>query len=359
MNITFLIGNGFDLNVGLETTYSAFLNEYTVVSEEDSELIKFFKTEILEDKDMWSNAEKAFGTATKKFKEKGYTAEDFCLCHEDFCVKLASYLLTQEQKINYTALNDAISVGFANGIRGYKKGFRETETGTITTAEGSFNGGITFNFISFNYTSVLDLCCAAVRSKTSLLGKRSTRTGTYDNQLGKIIHVHGTVQKDMVLGVNDISQIEDPSLFDGFDEEYINQMIKQKTNEINEENTDQKVYDILKTSDLIYVYGMSVGETDKLWWERICELMAQKTNLHLIIHRYDAPEDGLIRRTFRLFINNAKKKFTAYSKFDDSEKKDIENRIHIDRSNIFKELNKLTENPANKPDEEKVLTTVS
>ncbi|MBQ4340212.1 MAG: tryptophan synthase subunit beta, partial [Firmicutes bacterium] len=29
MNITFLIGNGFDLNIGLATTYSAFLKEYT------------------------------------------------------------------------------------------------------------------------------------------------------------------------------------------------------------------------------------------------------------------------------------------------------------------------------------------
>ena len=91
MNITFLIGNGFDLNIGLETTYAKFLNEYKSINTGDSELIKFFKNNILKDEALWSNAEKAFGFATKQFKEAGYGAEEFCLCHEDFCIKLAAY----------------------------------------------------------------------------------------------------------------------------------------------------------------------------------------------------------------------------------------------------------------------------
>ena len=359
MNVTFLIGNAFDLNIGLETTYTAFLKNYAVITEDDNELLKYFKTNILKDAKMWSNAEKAFGTATKKFKEDGYSAEEFCFCHEDFCVKLAKYLLGQEGKLNYTSLNDIISKGFANGIRNYKRGFRETEIEALTTAENTFSGGFTFNFISFNYTAVLDLCVEAVRSKTGLIGKRTMRSGTSDNQLGKILHVHGTVHKDMVLGVNDLSQIKEPILFDGFDEEYINEIIKQKTNEINEENSDKKAFDLLKSSDLIYVYGMSIGETDKLWWERICELMKQKPNLHVIIHSFDAPEDGLIRRSFRLFINNARKSFTAYSNLDETKKNEIETRIHIDRTNIFGDLNKLVENPANLIKAEEVLTAVS
>ena len=359
MNITFLIGNGFDLNIGLETTYSAFLREYAVASDKDTPLIRYFKTEILEDKDMWSNAEKAFGNATKKFKEKGYTAEDFCLCHEDFCVKLATYLLEQEQRLNYTALNDIISKGIADGIKSYKKSFREAEIASITAAENTFGGGFTYNFITFNYTSVLGVCVEALCSKSNMLGTRATRSGIISNQLGKVLHVHGTVHRDMVLGVNDISQIADPSLFDGFDEEYINEIIKQRTNAINEENSDQKAFELLKTSDLIYVYGMSIGETDKLWWERICELMRQKPNLHLIIHKYDAPEDGLIRRAYRLFVSNVKKSFTAYSELDDSKKREIENRIHVDKANIFTELKKLTDNPANQFQEDKVLTAVS
>jgi len=359
MNITFLIGNGFDLNIGLKTTYTDFLKDYTKNTETDSDLIKCFKKDILRDAKMWSNAEKAFGDATKAFKELGYTAEDFCLCHEDFCVKLAAYLLSEEQRLNYSSLNDTISKGFAKGVCSYKKGFRETETGVITTSENTFSGGLTFNFVSLNYTAVLDLCYKAVRTNPSLLVKRNFRGGMYENRLGNIIHVHGTVHRDMVLGVNDISQIKEPTLFDGYDEEYINEMIKPKTNEINEENSDKKAFELLKTSDLIYIYGMSTGETDKLWWERICELMKQKPNLHLIIHKFDAPEDGLIRRTFRLFTNEERKAFTNYSELGDTQRSEIETRIHIDKTNIFVDLKELVKNPANQKQSEKVLTTVS
>lgn len=349
MNITFLIGNGFDLNIGLATTYSSFLKEYAKPSDKDNDLLKYFKQTILKDAKMWSNAEMAFGAATEQFMTEGYTAEDFCICHEDFCVKLAEYLLGQEQRLNYSALNDALVSGFVKGIQGYKSGFREAETSIITNAENTFGGGFTFNFISFNYTAVLDLCHAAARKKTGVLGKRRTSGGTSDNQFGKLLHVHGTVHRDMVLGVNDAGQIAAPQLFEGYDEEYINELIKQKTNEINEENSDKKAFELLKESDLIYIYGMSTGETDKLWWKRICNLMAKKGNLHLIIHKYDAPEDRLIRRTYRLFTSAVRKEFVEYSGLDDAQKEAILARIHIDTTNVFSELYKLVDNPANAP----------
>ena len=349
MNITFLIGNGFDLNIGLATTYSAFLKEYTKLSDGDSDLLKYFKQKILKDAKMWSNAELAFGTATEQFLADRYTAEDFCVCHEDFCVKLAEYLMGQEQRLNYTALSDNLVSGFVRGIQSYKSGFREAAADTITNAENMFGGGFTFNFISFNYTAVLDLCIAAARKKTGVLGKRKMSNGSSDNQFGKVLHVHGTVQRDMVLGVNDAGQIAAPQLFEGYDEEYINELIKQKTNEINEENSDKKAFDLLKTSDLIYIYGMSTGETDKLWWGRICDLMVKKGNLQLIIHKYDAPEDGLIRRAFRLFTNTVRKEFVAYSSLEDAKKEAIMARIHIDKTNVFSELCKLVDSPANVP----------
>ena len=40
MNITFLIGNGFDLNIGLATKYSDFLKKYTEPSGKDSDLLR-------------------------------------------------------------------------------------------------------------------------------------------------------------------------------------------------------------------------------------------------------------------------------------------------------------------------------
>ena len=345
LNITFLIGNGFDLNVGLKTTFSAFLKEYKVESEKDSDLIKYFKNTVLQDTEMWSNAELAFGMATKQFKDAGYTAEDYCICHEDFCVKLAKFLEKEEQRLNYTALDDVLSKGLVSGIRAYKNGFRTAEREIIEEDEMSFNGGFVFNFLTYNYTAVLDLCVAAARRKNGILGLRAKNK--VGNEFGKVLHVHGTIVRDMVLGVNDISQIADETLFDGCDEECLDEIIKMNTNIMNEENTDEKAHDLLMNSDLIYIYGMAIGKTDELWWNRICALLAQKKQLHLIIHQHNAPEDGLIRRSFKVFVKGVKRRFTAYSALNEDKKREIEERIHVDATNIFAGLNNLVEHTAN------------
>ena len=45
MNITFLIGNGFDLNLGLDTRYTDFLSEYKklLTREKNTSKKKFLK----------------------------------------------------------------------------------------------------------------------------------------------------------------------------------------------------------------------------------------------------------------------------------------------------------------------------
>ena len=154
----------------------------------------------------------------------------------------------------------------------------------------------------------------------------------------QIIHVHGTVYKDMVLGVNDISQIAESTLFEGFDEEYISQIIKQKTNEINGENVDKKVQNILINSDLIYIYGMAIGKTDKLWWRRICNLLKENKNCHLFIHKYDAPQGDLILRRIITYTKEKRAEILAFSEMNEEEKLDVGQRIHIDRANVFEGL---------------------
>lgn len=352
MNITFLIGNGFDLNLGLDTRYSDFLEVYKNTDSNGDKKLEYFKNSVLKDDKLWSNAEIAFGKSTEKFKKDGYNAEEFCDCHENFCVELAKYLLEQEQRLNYTKLNDLLCKGLISGLLNYKKGFREEEAEAITSPENSFAGGKSFNFINFNYTQTLDLCVYGVKQKKGSLGTRVHSRTNYENVIGNLLHIHGTVHKDMVLGVNDTSQIADMSLFDGYDDEYISEIIKPRTNAVNQENIETKVDALLNSSDVIYVYGMSIGATDCLWWNKICELMKKKKNLHLIVHAFDAPEDGLIRRAFRMFTKKYKKAITAYCDFEDEEKDDIESRIHVDRTNIFEGLKDLVNNVANQKSEE-------
>ena len=64
MNVTFLIGNGFDLNLGLKTKYSDFITTYCAENDKDSDLIKKFKKNIHKNPDLWASAELAFGQRT-------------------------------------------------------------------------------------------------------------------------------------------------------------------------------------------------------------------------------------------------------------------------------------------------------
>ena len=55
-NITFIIGNGFDLRVGLATRYIDFYKVYCKIKDDDSGLIRHFKLDILQDeKRVWKN----------------------------------------------------------------------------------------------------------------------------------------------------------------------------------------------------------------------------------------------------------------------------------------------------------------
>lgn len=89
MNITFLIGNGFDRNLGLKTTYSDFVGVYKKTDAKTQNL-KDFREYINDNEDLWSAAEVEMGSNTANFEE-GYGAA-FYECHKDFCEMLAAYL---------------------------------------------------------------------------------------------------------------------------------------------------------------------------------------------------------------------------------------------------------------------------
>ncbi len=347
MNITFLIGNGFDLNLGLKTRYTDFLKVYKASVADDGKGVRFLKEQMCDEETspLWSNAEVAFGLSTAQYKEKGLNADDFIGSHEDFCVHLADYLSKEQKRIDFIELKPQIVKGFVSALKNYTKGFREAEEMQIKQTIDVISGGFTYNFINFNYTDTLDQCISAVRVTKDVLGTRRYSNTNYGNSIGKSIHVHGTITSSMVLGVNDATQIADSSIFDGYGEEYISSLIKQHTNEMNRENTDQKAFDILKTSDLIYVYGMSTGITDKLWWERICQMMREKKTLHLILHMFEAPKPGLTMRPVVTFEKKSCLNFMSYFDFDESEKEGIEARMHIDSSNIFEGLKDLAVEP--------------
>lgn len=341
MKITFLIGNGFDLNLGLKTQYKDFLEIYSKNVNSKFESIKYFKSDILRNYDMWSNAERAFGIYTQEFDGVKLTADDFCDFHQDFCESLASYL--QEQEISAKLDYSRLGIVFASAIKNFAANLRAAPSEKINSYLRTFGSGFEYSFINFNYTHTLDECVKNCNS-FALLGTRPTSNGPQRNIIKEIIHVHGTTSKDMVLGVNDESQISNLDLFQNKGYEYIGQIIKPQTNELNEENIVENTKKIIQNSDLIYIYGMSIGETDAIWWNEVCSVMNRKKNMYLILHAYDAPDDNLIRRTYLTFERERKNILLGFCNLSEDQKESIANRIILTKNNIFGPLQEIAIN---------------
>lgn len=106
MNITFLIGNGFDIGIGLKTRYEDFYQEYCHIAADDSDNIKAFK-QMLKDRNSeekrkiidWADFETAFGQHSEDFTiaEKEMYIERF----EDFISKFNAYLEKEEAVVDY------------------------------------------------------------------------------------------------------------------------------------------------------------------------------------------------------------------------------------------------------------------
>ena len=330
MNVTYLIGNGFDINLGFKTQYKDFIKRYLEIEDkDDSAEIKRFKNDIKQDINLWSSAELALGKYTEKFDgEKA--AEEFCNCHDDFCIELAKYLVNETLSFDEKELAPI----FAEDIQKYADAFREVDRDKIIAASQNYGQGITYNFITFNYTYTLDKLVDYSRKNLGV-GQRIIQNTRYENRIGDLIHVHGTVEKDMIMGVDNETQIANVAMFEGVGPEYRSDIIKIENNRMNGENTDSKAHELLKSSHIIYIYGMSLGETDAIWWKRICEVMKKDKNVQLIIYSHDAPSGTLIRRKRVTYDNGFRRKFTAYCDLEDEIRENIENRISIQNNNIF------------------------
>ena len=120
-------------------------------------------------------------------------------------------------------------------------------------------------------------------------------------------HIHGTVSEEMILGVNDVSQINNEEMVKN--DELLDTFIKFRMNKELGQQKTENVKKIINQSHIIYIFGMSLGNTDKLWWEEIVKWLLSNDNNKLIIF-WKGYEDEFIRKIPAkiIRINNKMKK---------------------------------------------------
>ena len=283
MQVAYLIGNGFDIALGLKTRYLDFYEHY-VKCASSSDLIRDFKKELeaeTKGNDKWSDLELALG----EYLEKLSSLDQFDEILDDIQVELSEYL---------KLIQNSFKTGFEKEIE-TKKFLQhllcpeDFLKGRNSRALKKFYSSISskpfyFNVISFNYTNTFEqiLGISEVSNEYANLTHRIV-IDNVERMLRSLFHVHGSVTEDMVIGVNDEDQISNLEFRKNRD--IRTQFIKSECNLAQGHGVEESCMERIKKADVICIFGSSLGKTDKIWWDLIADQVRERS-CRLVIFDY-------------------------------------------------------------------------
>lgn len=356
MNITFLIGNGFDLNLGLKTDYKSFY-KYYIQQEPNDELSKSIKKNY----ELWSDLEEGLGNYLKNISTE-MEIEDFLDSKEKLEKHLADYLRMQSNKFKIIDENKLVN-GFAEKVSKFYEYFSPKDAQHYSKIANKVNK-FEFQFIDFNYTKTLDSIIKLTNKMRSPFSSHFALNIQRTDTLNTPLHIHGDIGNSIILGVNDILQIKNPKLRSN--ETIANYLLKPNLNESSGNLNIQKAQTIIDKSIYICIYGMSIGDTDNMWWKSIIKWLLEDKDRRVVLFIKD---DTLVSQSATAVIRKSTNKkrwfINKQSKALDEKYKAIESQIiviansdifnlsgySVERKNIFEiiqsqEENKLTTNTA-------------
>lgn len=271
MKITHLIGNGFDLNIGLETKYIHFLKYYLSLKS-DSTIILNFKKDIEKDLKTWSDFELSFGAYSSKLT----SIEDFMELFEDIRTHLGEYLKSELNKYSFI-IEEPLKGHLLKDLNEPQKYLSQRDQRIFERLQSKYINTTpwTTNVITFNYTEVLDHIIGSDNTYVFKILSKDIRF-----RIPSVIHLHGTLFERLTFGVNDFSQISSLTLQNN--EDVIDTFVKPNFNIALGHLLDEKVQNEIESSDIICLFGVSLGKTDHMWWKMIGEKLKTSIDTYLI-----------------------------------------------------------------------------
>lgn len=335
MNIVYLLGNGFDINIGMNTRYSDFYEYYNNIPTESKKIaglkssIKAYihkkkNGEELTDKEInWSDLEIAFGQYCEKFT----TTEEFEEVYNDLVDNLGEYLENEENSYDFS-LQDKTKL--PRDLLTPHLFLTETDGEIIKKYLQSQTNSWFVHIITLNYTRSIERIMDYGSGEMPLGGN----INNYTSSLKDVQHIHGYTNSRMILGVNDESQINNGELLKN---PYFRQdIIKSECNKAQKTLHVRRCENMINSAHIICLYGVSLGDTDNIWWQKIAEAMA-KNNSKLLIFYHSTKYISTRRSHKRQQIEDEViENFLSKSNLNDEQKKTIRSNIFVSvNSNIF------------------------
>ena len=342
MNITYFIGNGFDINIGLHTDYRSFLRWYLrKISDapEDPVISKFAKL-IQKDIETWSNLELTLGQKT--LESPLDKPETFLKCKTHLDLHLREYLRKQNDAFPHPPYREYIPQ-FKNSLCDFLNFCEpQVQNELRNIYKQHIKEDHTINIIDFNFTDTVDLLWAKTPNKIKKvfprrrirkddtilkhLKKELAAGNTYYNK-GELIHIHGTLDNTMLTGVNDISQLSNKDIKNN--EDILECCIKPLMNDHSGNHLNERVNRIIRHTDIFIVFGMSIGETDRVWWNAIAQQVISNPNSYLLLVNYNPNYNSVLTYTRRYASKGMEKSLLKVTQVDPGAGMVLKSRMSI------------------------------
>ena len=212
----------------------------------------------------WSDLEMALGQYTEKV-----AADQFRTLLFDISDNLKAYLKKEYSNFHEEAfdvekfksqLEDPIADHFVVSRRKILQNF-----------QNHLSSKINIRIINFNYTNTIE----DLLDFENMLTWQSKNEQTVE--LSTIIHIHHVLSdQNIVIGVNDVDQISNKDYHNNQDIRDV--FVKPSANMILGSYVEWVSESIIADTDLFVLYGTSVGETDRFWWNKVASRLLKSEN---------------------------------------------------------------------------------
>ena len=327
-NITFMIGNGFDISCGLHTSYADFYK--WLFSLETADLrVERLKLKLKEDKTVdnnyWSDFELWLGQYTVEFNE--VFLDEFLHPFDSVHELMIQFIRNERAKIsNQLFSSDGIN-GLKNSVLNFYQELPPISRDAIQNMLNSSRENVVFQFITFNYTDCIDLCVKGLSKEphyeqATIYGKRAYYIKP------EVIHVHGRTDLFPVLGVCDKKYIKNKELLKN--QEFSNLILKEKNVISVGQTWYRDVKQQIANSSIICLFGLSLGASDSFWWQEIVGWLKVNKNHHVIVFWHS----GFVINTISSYrysreIRKVQELLVCHSELKPQEKDELLSRVHI------------------------------
>lgn len=307
MNICVLIGNGFDLALGLKTGYRNFIAEYLKTHRESSRPdVKWLCKTISANIETWGDAEMAFGKLP--FDEARQSAiETYLAAEESFSVSFQEYLLRENARFQIPIeerertriqllrcigeLSDCMTSGHKSKCR-------------LVNADD-----VSLSFLNFNYTDTLEQILGDLPATVAVDGPVSGQV-----KIETVCHVHGALEGGVLFGVDAPNQIVSQPVRDYCAR--TGETVKPRGAEAAGFAERSAGVELLNHANVVITFGLSFGESDTSWWRLLWgRFFSGGSFAQLIICPYSLkrPVQILGNRMVRNYAEEKKKVFHSFA----------------------------------------------